>query len=487
MGKTPYILTSEQEEQLKKIYSKLSGSHSEKNSKIEKIWQSQYSDCLLKGSSLTRKARELIQSSSALLRNTSSISQESLTELAEFNASLPNQSKENRERVLKMHHKEHHSESALSGSTLRRYLKKPPKNPMKNVNRFWSFGHNLSCTPLFHGCCFVCSRLITHQSRRYPKRRSNIEQFPIAEHYENINDIPYEADDGSYFICSSCSQGKSNPLEEYPLVAGGDFIHIPDEIKCLKKPEVSQVALVALFSRTPQQKSLSYQKGQYEHKIGQVNALHKDDKRYLAMYTMYIAEEDKIKLTNSDQRIKTALHCLRRINRLYDGFYSNYDTLFRFYSRAYPGFSGFLPIYGPKFIPENFFKRKRDFLNKEKEGMFVLSDFGSDAVISDTAVQHVIEKHSLNIIDMTYLNIHSKFLEEKIWPNLFPFGTGGWHKSSSFTRREYAKFRLAMYDDRFRMWSTFSFFMLDVIIKDTLISANYARTVKKGNMESLSL
>lgn len=358
---------------------------------------------------------------------------------------------------------------------------------MKQVMRCWSFGHKLSISPIFTGCCHVCSRLLTKQSNERMKFRSKPASIPILKYYPESALPSYKKNDESVFICSACTRSSLNPLAVYSIVPPNVMLKIPLELSCLNLAEQSQVALLALFSRTVKNKD--YRKGCYEHKLGEVNALHRDDFRYHSMYVMLITSAPP--LNQSEVKIRAALKFLKKYNHLYETFFSNFETLFRYFKHK-PGGPQFLPVYGTDFKPADIDKRKEEILHLEKIGMMIPSHdltSGANVTTEDTAVQHLKKKKlELNHILQTYTGYRNPMLEAKTWPCLFPIGRGGWCDGSMFSRSEYIKWRLLMVWPNFRDTSSYLFASLDGIIKTRLEAMHSLRKVKTCTLkESLTV
>ena len=78
--------------------------------------------------------------------------------------------------------------------------------------------------------------------------------------------------------CATCDDLSLGLLDKFPLVAVGDtIIPLPGQLCGLNPLEKSEVALSAFFSTTT--KYSNKMSAEFEHRRGEVNALHKDDNR----------------------------------------------------------------------------------------------------------------------------------------------------------------------------------------------------------------
>ena len=116
-----------------------------------------------------------------------------------------------------------------------------------------------------------------------------------------------------------------------------------------------------------------------------------------------------------------------------------------------------------------------------------LDDFGVapflNATIDVARVQHPnidsLNKSLHELKDMTRVSYNDPYLEAKLWPQLFPFGNGGWFHSSLLKAGEYLKHRLLNFDSRWRKDESFSFHWYDRQVKSRLFYVAKARQAKR--------
>ena len=80
---------------------------------------------------------------------------------------------------------------------------------------------------------------------------------------------------------------------------------------------------------------------------------------------------------------------------------------------------------------------------------------------------------------LTHVSYQDPYLEPKLWPHLFPFGTGGWSQDTCLKAGEYLKHRLLNLDARWRKDPSFSFHWYDRQIKLRLFYVAKARMAKR--------
>ena len=103
-----------------------------------------------------------------------------------------------------------------------------------------------------------------------------MDELPLARYYD-ITTIPdtlqYTDARGRFLRCNTCFLA-TNLLDAFALVPPGVHIMpLPEEFTGLRRMEVAEIAICALFSSTTKQANAKL--GQYEHRQGEVNALNK--------------------------------------------------------------------------------------------------------------------------------------------------------------------------------------------------------------------
>ena len=136
-----------------------------------------------------------------------------------------------------------------------------------------------------------------------------------------------------------------------------------------------------------------------------------------------------------------------------------------------------------------------DLLGEETSGIIVPAydqqpiHINEDQVI--TGVQHPMQFEAAKEahVNLTYVSYGDPLLYAKIWPHLFPYATGCWSRVNRdfMQRANYVKFRLMQLNDHFRRDQGFSFFNLDLKIKDQIRSMNMRRVNAKDQNVPLTV
>ena len=181
-------------------------------------------------------------------------------------------------------------------------------------------------------------------------------------------------------------------------------------------------------------------------------------------------------------QIQRALFWLRTHNPLYTTFYSNYDTLYRFDPEKVHHF------HKATDFPASNNTTIETHLRDEDNGIVTnLDDSGIppclNATIDVAGVQHP-NINSLNtslhtLQQWTRISYNDPYLEAKVWPHLFPFGTGGWFPGSLLKTGEYLKHKLLTLDARWRKDRRFSFHWYDRQSKTRLFYIAKSRQAKR--------
>ena len=149
--------------------------------------------------------------------------------------------------------------------------------------------------------------------------------------------LNYRHKSGKLYSCSACNSYK-NPTEyssifhvgktDKPSTVDWDMVY-PVQITSLKTElEKCQVALCGIFSTTIK----DVKKHQWRHIQGEVNALHKLDRHYYGMFGFLLMNEkiteSLTKYSDACERIRVALHWLKKNNHLYESFLAHFETMY---------------------------------------------------------------------------------------------------------------------------------------------------------------
>ena len=152
------------------------------------------------------------------------------------------------------------------------------------VMRCWNFSHQLATAGLYNRVCCFCSRLHSPCSKVMTHVTEDIQEndLPLARHY-GLGTIPdnisYQDTQGRFLRCNTCSL-QTNLLDAFALVPPEIHIEpLPDMFTDLSYLEKAEIAICALFSSIT--KRADAQRGQYEHRQGEVNALNKKFEGYV--------------------------------------------------------------------------------------------------------------------------------------------------------------------------------------------------------------
>ncbi len=189
---------------------------------------------------------------------------------------------------------------------------------------------------------------------------------------------------------------------------------------------------------------------QWKHVQGEVSAIHKLDRHYYGLFGFLACKEESIASSISTPRsslsIHRALKWFKQHNHLYESFFANYETLFRYAK--------------PSFINPELLKCQEipleDLLEDEAIGMafpvdsryfdqFPLIFDNADTEVDVVGMQHPQDSHfgvQQSVRDLVSTRYGETYLEPKSFPYLHPWGYGGWHYQCPLTFSQHVKMRL---------------------------------------------
>ncbi len=350
----------------------------------------------------------------------------------------------------------------------------------KTLQAYASKNHTLAFAKVFGECCHNCGVMFA-RSKTSTNRKMLLNAINgLAEVTQMVRNVPYMYYiDEKFITCVECFR-KPTWTNDYSLaINSSKRYQIPQELCNLNVYEQNQIALCGGFytlyrKQNPQCKI-------FEHRQGESNIGRKRDSDYHNMFTTYYNVDRPQKTDSSNRKIKTALLWLKRNNRLYNEFLSNYET-----------------IYGYLISTSNVRPEERiiqiskgnlaDLVGKDKMGLLIPADnvkieSNINAESHKFGVQHPYQENLKSLRDIIFVNYNDPDLEAKRWPHLFPEGNGSWKKRTSLKQQTYVKHRLLGIDPRFRKNNEFMFFWYDRLLKERLLYYNNRqRTVNVTNL-----
>ena len=286
---------------------------------------------------------------------------------------------------------------------------------------------------------------------------------------------PEREKDPQWYCCRRCFHDMSEcPSYADPATGNADM---PFVLSALPTTAAKRaVSLCSIYSSTFRHRN-PY-RHQWRHIRGGVLVSHKSDRHYYGMFGYFTTQTPTdYDLTYTQRTIKNSLRWLRANNPLYKGFFSNYETLYRWHISPFEAFHN---ANKPK--TSNYQPVQTELLD-EKDGLILpIDDLAKvppihthrdeiAAVHPDASVQNALDE----LRRSTRIKYNDPDLEAKAWPTLFPYGCGSWNERSDIQLAEYQKSRLLDIDPRFRNDPFWSFFNFDRRMKRTI--AGYNRTV----------
>ena len=352
--------------------------------------------------------------------------------------------------------------------------------------------------PLAIGMCYCCGSILWS---RVDNSHTNLVDIKLTE--GQIPAVAYQkamlsAGKGlleyrhkSMYACAVCKTLKCPSEFEFHVgkYEGIDIeewdMRFPEVILNLKNPvEHCQIALCGIFSTTVK----DAKRHQWRHIQGEVNALHKLDRHYYGLFGFLLINEDLsdkfVKYPEAYERIRLALHWLKKNNHLYQDFLARFETLYRYVRQE---------IVNPDVLKLD----QNKILDSEAIGLAFPVDseyfeqysplYGEmDIAGIQNPKSHLTDKVQDNIEQLretTSVQYGQKYLLEKTFPHLFPYGKGGWfykcvHGLSHFTKTKLMDCRGYFSNDQ-----NFPFFMFDYMTKMRLRQYNSKKIVAVSKLE----
>ena len=229
-------------------------------------------------------------------------------------------------------------------------------------------------------------------------------------------------------------------------------------------------------------------KHQWRHIQGEVNALHKLDRHYYGLFGFMLINEpisdDSVKYPEACERIRQALHWLKKNNHLYKDFMARFETLYRYVRQDVVN-------------PEALKLDHNEILESEALGLAFPVDseyfeqysplYGdTDLAGIQNPKPHMTDEVHDNIQQLrecTSVQYDQKYLFEKAFPHLFPYGKGGWFYNCLLGLSQYTKSKLLDCRGYFSNDVNFPFFMFDYMTKIRLRSYNSKKVVTVSKLE----
>ena len=355
--------------------------------------------------------------------------------------------------------------------------------------------------PLAIGMCYCCWSILWS---RVDNSHTNLvdinlteEQIPAVAYQKALliagkGLLEYRHKSGKLYACAVCKTFKFPSdyklhigyLDEKLPIQNWDMT-FPEVILNLKNPiEQCQVALCGIFSTTVK----DAKKHQWRHIQGEVNSLHKLDRHYYGLFGFLMINEDLsdklVRNSEAYERIRLALHWLKKNNHLYQDFLARFETLYRYVRQE---------IINPEVLKLD----QNKILESEALGLAFPVDseyfeqysplYGEmDIAGIQNPKPHLIDEVHENIEQLresTSVQYGQKYLLEKTFPHLFPYGKGGWFYKCFQGLSQFTKTKLLDCRGYFSNDQNFPFFMFDYMTKIRLRQYNSKKIIAVSKLE----
>lgn len=326
---------------------------------------------------------------------------------------------------------------------------------------------------IIQAMCANCGRLLYGDKINYhkfvvEKSKTGFDSAPFTHRNGSINsDLPTEHSADKFYACRHCKD-KNFQSDLYPLSPPGVSNEIPLQLVDLTTQEKSQISLCSIYSTTVKKSNINQRT--FIHKMGELNAVSKSLQEIGGMYGFVTGVDFD---GQSDKKIIEAIRWLHRHNPLYKDLFSNYETV-------YGHFDATSSAHDTGNVSDSHGNPVNTLLHKEKTALIIPAEDERNVPLIHPDMDTAAVSHpKLNAPSKTNsLSYSDPDLEAKIWPHLFPYGTGSYRFRSDLDYAEYVKFRLLYPDSRFRDDINYSFFMYDRGIKAKIYYNAHCRTVQ---------
>ena len=207
-----------------------------------------------------------------------------------------------------------------------------------------------------------------------------------------------------------------------------------------------------------------------------------------------IIEKKDGKHPRRPEKIRQCLEWLAINNHLYQKFYSNFETIMRYMDADANHTDGFKYFSASTFDSGKKGVSLEEQLGEEKMALLVPRediegrDWNMSEIPAAVCVERVCLEQALDVHrESTKVFYGQQFLEEKVFPVQYRYGTGGWYKKRNHTigRQGLTSMRLDMLFDGFRRDPNYAFYQLDTSIKDRIGTYNHLTVKVKDLIEPL--
>ena len=94
--------------------------------------------------------------------------------------------------------------------------------------------------------------------------------------------------------------------------------------------------------------------------------------------------------------------------------------------------------------------------------------------------------HAHEFVQMTWCKDTDYWLDAKLFPHLYPIGSGSWVRHKKLSLMDFSEMRLLNYDPRFRRDKYYQFWLLNRILNDKILKYNKA-TIKCADPEQIKI
>ena len=359
--------------------------------------------------------------------------------------------------------------------------------------------------PLGVGMCYCCGSILWS---RVDNCHTNLVDLDIDDNdipaiaYQKVickdecNVLQYRHRSGKLYACSVCKSfrtpselnidfhvGKVKtkdhlPVRKWEMACPYEILSLKNQVEC------GQIALCGLFSTVVK----DARKHQWRHIQGEVNSLHKLDRHYYGLFGFMLMNEkvsdELTKHPDACERVRKALSWLKQNNHLYQTFLSKFETMYRYLRND---------LVNPEILQLNY----PEILEEEAVGMAFPIDsnyfdnfsplYGDMdlAGIQNPKFEMVEEfKENVQILrEYTSVQYGQKYLLEKTFPHLYPYGEGGWYYKCPIGFSQFNKIRLLDCRGRFTNDQNYPFFMFDYMTKLRMRAYNARRVVGVSRLE----